>query len=219
MLKTVIFDMDGVIVDSEPVHHYAYQQHFEQLNIEVSQELYASFTGNSTKIIFEKLKKQFDLPQSIEELVNTKRQLFNDAFDNKTDLTLIDGVLPLIKDLRNHNVQLVLASSSARVTIERIFKRFNLHPYFADIFSGEEFPQSKPHPALFLSAWEFSSHAKENCIVIEDSTNGVLAANSAGIKCLGYDSFHSKNQDYSQANWVINDFSEVDFEVLNGWME
>ena len=218
MLKTVIFDMDGVIVDSEPVHHYAYQQHFLQLNIDVSSELYASFTGNSTKNIFQKLKSQFGLNQSVEELVNTKRQLFNEAFDNKADLALIDGVLPLIKNLKANDVQLVLASSSARVTIERIFKRFGLHQYFAGIFSGEEFPQSKPHPALFLSAWEYSGHNKENCIVIEDSTNGVLAAQAAGIKCLGYDSFHSKQQDYSQADWVINDFNAVDFDLINNWM-
>lgn len=219
MLKTVIFDMDGVIVDSEPVHHYAYQQHFSQLNIDVSPELYASFTGNSTKNIFEKLKIQFDLNQTVEELVNTKRQLFNDAFDNKSDLTLIDGVLRLIKNIRENHVQLILASSSARVTIERIFKRFDLHQYFNGIFSGEEFPKSKPDPALFLSAWQHSGHQKENCIVIEDSTNGVLAAKAAGIKCLGYDSFHSKQQDYSQADWVINDLSQVNFEVICEWMK
>lgn len=210
--------MDGVIVDSEPVHHYAYEQHFKMLNIDVSKELYASFTGNSTKNIYQKLKTHFDLQPTIEELVNTKRQLFNDAFDNKADLTLIDGVEALIEDLRANDVQLVLASSSARVTIERIFKRFDLHQYFAGIFSGEEFPQSKPHPALFLSAWAFSKHPKENCIVIEDSTNGVLAAKAAEIKCLGYDSFHSKGQDYSQADWVVSDFKKVNFKVLNNML-
>jgi HAD superfamily hydrolase (TIGR01509 family) len=215
MPKTVIFDMDGVIVDSEPVHNLAYQLHFEQLNISVSDELYASFTGNSTKNIYQKLKEKFQLSESIEDLVNTKRALFNEAFDNKLDLDLIAGVLNLIKDLKQNQVQLLLASSSARVTIERVFNRFDLHQYFSGIFSGEEFPQSKPHPALFLAAWQASGHDKASCLVIEDSTNGVIAATAAGIKCLGYDSFHSKGQDYSLAQMVTDDFDKINFKVLN----
>jgi HAD superfamily hydrolase (TIGR01509 family) len=215
MLKTVIFDMDGVIVDSEPVHHLAYQLHFEQLNISVSDELYASFTGNSTKNIYQKLKEKFQLSESIEDLVNTKRALFNEAFDNKLDLDLIAGVLNLIKDLKQNQVQLLLASSSARVTIERVFNRFDLHQYFSGIFSGEEFPQSKPHPALFLAAWHASGHDKASCLVIEDSTNGLIAAAAAGIKCLGFDSFHSKGQDYSLAQMVTDDFDKINFKVLN----
>ena len=141
MIQTVIFDMDGVIVDTEPVHHYAYHKHFKQLNIEITPEIYASFTGNSTKNIFEKLKAQFHLEEDIPTLVETKRSLFNDAFDSKEDLYLLDGVEDLIKDLHSNGIQLVLGSSSAKVTINRIFKRFDLHKYFTHIVSGEDFPK------------------------------------------------------------------------------
>jgi len=69
MIQTVIFDMDGVIVDTEPVHHYAYNQHFKQLNITVTPEMYASFTGFSTKNTFEKLKEHFDIKEDIPTLM------------------------------------------------------------------------------------------------------------------------------------------------------
>lgn len=214
MIQTVIFDMDGVIVDTEPVHHYAYNEYFKQLNIEITPEIYASFTGNSTKNIFERLKAQFHLTDDVQTLVETKRNLFNNAFDSKEDLYLLEGVEDLIKDLYANGMQLVLASSSAKVTINRIFNRFDLHKYFTHIVSGEDFPKSKPHPAIFQHAAFLAQTPVENCIVIEDSTNGILAAKAAGIYCIGYDSFHSKMQDYSKADKVIRDFKELSFESI-----
>ena len=214
MVQTVIFDMDGVIVDTEPVHHFAYYQHFKELNIEVSDEMYRSFTGNSTRNIFQKLKSQFDLQEDVEDLILRKRHLFNEAFDLKEDLYLIEGVEDLIKDLHANGIQLIVASSASNVTINRVFTRFNLHQYFTHIVSGEDFPKSKPHPAIFEHAASLSVAPKENCIVIEDSTNGIQAAVSAGIYCVGYDSFHSKDQDLSKANVVIRHFNELNFEKV-----
>jgi HAD superfamily hydrolase (TIGR01509 family) len=207
--------MDGVIVDTEPVHHYAYVQHFKHLNIDVSPEMYASFTGNSTKNIYEKLKRIYNLKEEVSDLVETKRLLFNDAFDKKDDLFLLNGVENLIQDLFQNGMQLVLASSSANVTIDRIFKRFDLNQYFTYKVSGEDFPNSKPHPAIFEKAAFLAKTPRENCIVIEDSTNGILAANAAGIYCIGYNSEHSKLQDLSSANQVIQHFDELNYENIS----
>ena len=206
--------MDGVIVDTEPVHHFAYMQHFRDLNVDVSPEMYATFTGNSTKNIYERLKSIFNLPQDIPILVETKRNLFNDAFDRKEDLYLLEGVRNLIQDLHRNGIQLVLASSSANVTIDRIFKRFRLHQYFTHIVSGEDFPKSKPHPAIFLRAAELSNTPTENCVVIEDSTNGIKAANAAGIYCIAYNSVNSKLQDLSLADRLIQHFDELNCEII-----
>lgn len=214
MIQTVIFDMDGVIIDTEPVHHYAYHAHFKLLGIDVSPEQYHSFTGNSTKNIFEKLKEQFGLSEEVAHLVLKKRSLFNEAFDTKEDLFLLDGVEDLIKDLFDSGMQLVVASSASKETINRVFNRFGLHRYFSHIVSGEDFPKSKPHPAIFLKAAELAQTPVENCVVIEDSTNGILAAKAAGIYCIGYDSFHSKLQDYSLADRVVSDFSELSAEKI-----
>lgn len=217
MIQTVIFDMDGVIVDTEPVHHYAYFQHFQQLNIEVSDELYRTFTGNSTRNVFQKIKEMFNLPHEVEDLIQTKRSLFNDAFDTKEDLYLIEGVEDLIKDLHQSGIQLIVASSASKVTIDRVFNRFNLNQYFTHKVSGEDFPKSKPHPAIFEHAASLSNAPKENCIVIEDSTNGVEAAVAANIFCVGYDSLHSKDQDLSKSNVLIKHFNELNAEIVKNF--
>lgn len=214
MIRTVIFDMDGVIVDTEPVHYYAFRQHFKELEIDVPDEMYATFTGNSTRNVYERLKEIFALSEEVEKLIDIKRAIFNDAFDKKEDLFLLDGVEDLIKDLHQNGMQLILASSSAKVTIERIFTRFNLHQYFSHIVSGEDFPKSKPDPAIFEYAASLSVAPKSQCIVIEDSTNGIKAAKAAGIYCIGYDSAHSKLQDLSLADVVIKHFSELNFETV-----
>lgn len=217
MINTVIFDMDGVIVDTEPVHRYAYFKHFDELNVLVTDEMFATYTGNSTRNVFQKLKNAFVINHEVDDLIQRKRAIFNDAFDTKEDLFLIEGVENLIQNLHANGFELIVASSASKVTIERVFKRFHLHQYFSHIVSGEDFPKSKPHPAIFEYAASLSKFPKNECIVIEDSWNGVESAVGAGIFCVGYNSAHSKMQDLSKANIIINHFDELTLEKIRNF--
>ncbi|XMO85682.1 HAD family phosphatase [Algibacter sp. AS12] len=215
MLKAVIFDMDGVIIDSEPMHNKAYHDMFNEVGINVSTELYESFTGQSTINICKRLCDHFNLEQAPETLVALKRKYYKHFFYSNSDLGLIDGVLDLIKDYHKNGLTLVLASSAAMTSINQIFDRFDLSQYFIDKLSGGDLKQSKPHPEIFIKAAAASGFNKEECMVIEDSTNGITAAKAAGIYCVGFDSFHSKNQDYSKADMVIKDFKDIRYNKIS----
>jgi beta-phosphoglucomutase len=209
MIRTVIFDMDGVLIDTEPLHHHAFFAEFAELGIPVSAAEYAGYLGKSTRNVFQLLKQKYHLTPEVEAMVARKRELFNQAFDEDANLDLLPGVRTLIEDLRQHGVQLVVASSASKATIARVFDRFGLRLYFAHIVSGEDFAESKPHPAIFLHAAEQAETPVTECIVIEDAANGVAAAKAAGIYCIAFASPHSTGQDLHQADRIIHDFAEL----------
>ncbi len=215
MIKAVLFDMDGVIIDSEPLHQKAYHGMFKAVGIEVSPNLYESFTGQATLHICRQLVNHFKLQQTPEELVNIKRRIFKDLFFNDPELDLIHGVRELIQDYHKNGLTLVLASSASMRNINNVFTKFDLNQYFKTKLSGADLKASKPHPEIFIKAAEASGFRKEECMVIEDSTNGIKAAHSAGIYCVGFKSPHSKNQDYTLANKVITSFKEIYFAKLD----
>ena len=215
MLKAVIFDMDGVIVNSEPLHHLAYKKMFEEFKLDVSNSLYESFTGQSTYSICKQLCKIFNLVEDPDALVLSKRKHFKIIFESDASFQMIEGALNLIKDYFENNLTLVLASSASMTNIDRIFKKFDLNKFFKAKISGADLKESKPNPEIFIKAAQLAGFKKEECIVIEDSTSGINAAKSAQIYCVGYDSLNSKNQNYDKADLVINDFNEIRFDKIS----
>ena len=208
-IKCVIFDMDGVIIDSEEIHKKAYYVTFNTLNIEVSDTLYKSFTGSSTINAFQRLFAHFDLKNTTKELVLDKRKRYVNFFENDPNLHLVAGVEEIIKYFYKKGIVLILASSSAMINIDRVFNRCNLNTYFAAKISGADLKESKPNPEIFNKAAILGNISKENCVVIEDSDNGITAANDANIFVFGYANKLSEGQTLENADFVINHFSEL----------
>ncbi len=206
-LQCVIFDMDGVIIDSEEIHKKAYYETFKNLGVEVSEELYKTMTGSSTINAFQKLVNHFNLDDIPEELVLQKRKCYVNYFENDPTLSLVNGVKELIQFLYKQNLTLVLASSSAMVNINRVFSRFDLNEYFTAKISGADLIASKPHPEIFEKAAILGGVSKEQCIVIEDSDNGIKAANDAGIFVVGYENPLVSDQTLKDANLIIRDYN------------
>ena len=206
--------MDGVLVNSEPLHHQVCKIQFEDLKIEVSDELFATFTGSSNKMIYQKLKNLFLLDSNVEELIAEKNRLFIKAFNEDSTHNLIDGVKELIIELYDEGMQLIVASSSEMEIIDAIFERFELNKYFSHKVSGADFPESKPNPAIFLKAVALSGHSKSECIIIEDSTNGIKAANAAGVYCIAYKQTGVDSQNQSLADEIIYNYKELNYNTI-----
>ncbi len=208
-IECVIFDMDGVIINSEELHKKAYFETFNSIGVDVSEQLYKTFTGSSTLNAFQKLVSHFNLDLNPNELVLDKRKRYVDYFENDPNLDLVDGVYEIINYFFDKGITLILASSSAMVNINRVFDRFNLHQFFKAKISGADLKESKPNPEIFIKASSLSEISKQNCVVIEDSDNGIKAANDAGIFVFGYNNPLVTDQTLKNADMVINNFNEL----------
>ncbi|QXP70123.1 HAD family phosphatase [Polaribacter sp. R2A056_3_33] len=208
-IKCVIFDMDGVIIDSEEIHKKAYYETFASIGVTVSDDLYKTLTGSSTINAFQKLVAHFKLDLDPEELVLNKRKRYVNFFENDPTLHLVKGVEDLIKHCHKKGLTLILASSSAMVNIDRVFNRFDLNKYFTAKISGADLTESKPNPEIFNKAASLGNTPKENCVVIEDSDNGVKAANDAGIFVFGYRNPMAEDQSLKNADFIVNNFKRL----------
>lgn len=213
MLKAVIFDMDGVIIDSEPLHARANILALKKYGINLTLDYVSQFIGNTILFMCETIKKDYNLDISAKDLSEeSARQI--DYLHSIEGYTPIPYVKEFIQDLHRHGVKLAIASSSTIELIEKITDVFEIRPYFTALVSGLSVKHSKPAPDIFLKACEELGVSPEEAIIIEDSYNGVLAATRANIPVIGYQNSHSGNQDLSKATLVVEGFEEVDYQFV-----
>ena len=214
MIETVIFDLDGVIIDSEPYHFLVEKQLFKEYGAEITDDEHLSFVGTSSNDMWHKIKVKTDIKHSVEELVNISDGKFLLYLDKEKDIKPISGVDELILDLYKSKFQLIIASSSSRKIINTVLQKFNLSKYFSYIVSGADLIHSKPNPEIFHVVSKLSNTKPERCLVIEDSENGIKAAKSANMNCVAYRNPNSGNQNLKLADLVINDFKSFNINKL-----
>lgn len=209
MTKAVIFDMDGVVINSEPLGLRANTELFKQLGIDVPESVYSTFVGTAPTDNMRKLKQLYSIALEYPELIDFRSKIYFDLFDRAEDLQLMPGFLDFIAHLKANGIVTILATSSFREKIKRVFEKFPLAECFDDVVSGEDFEFTKPDPAIFIEAVQRTGFDKSECIIIEDSTNGIRAAKAAGVYCVAYKTEHGVSQDMADADKIITDFSEL----------
>lgn len=214
MIKAVIFDMDGVIVDSEPSHKKVFEKILKNLNLEISEEEYLSFIGTSNTHMWTILKKNYDLKETIEELVSNQIKENIEDFRRSNEKP-IPGIVDLLKKLKNNDISTAVASSSPTEGIKLVLEKFRIEDYFDNILSGENLKRGKPAPDIFLMTANKLNVEPKHCVVIEDSENGVKAARSAGMRCIGFQNKNSGNQDLSNADIIVNSIEEINLNLID----
>jgi len=213
MIKAFIFDMDGVIIDSEPIHFEVDLITLEYLGINYSKERLEQFVGMTNPEMWGVIKKEYNLTLSIDEII--EYQLSKKLYHlDGLQIEPISGIKFLLKALHKHNIAIGLASSSPRKFIEKVLLKFEINNYFSCVISGEEVEYGKPAPDVYLEAAHILNVDPEHCVVLEDSANGVKAAKRAGMRCIGYFNPNSGKQDLSAADIIVSSIEEITIQDL-----
>ncbi|MDF2506004.1 HAD family hydrolase [Clostridium sp.] len=215
MLKAVIFDMDGVLIDSEPDHLRIHEEMVKWLGIEPLSVDHSKYIGATTSYKWSDIKSKYDLNYSVQELVDMNRNNYFEYITSKDAIIEpISGVDKLVKNIHKNGFKLAVASSSPINVIETVVESIGLEKCFDVLISGDYVERSKPNPDVFLYAAEKLRINPKNCLVVEDSHNGSIAAKRAGMKCVGYKNINSENQDLSSADLIMDSFNKVHLEEL-----
>jgi HAD superfamily hydrolase (TIGR01509 family) len=213
MITTIIFDMDGVIIDSEPVHQKLEIEMFDDLGLQISDEEHKDYVGTSSVDMWTLISKRHTLKKTPQELLIYGREKYWEALDNGR-VPLVQGAVALVAKLHQGDYVIQVASSATRPTVDRVLEHFKLESFFLYRIGGNEVSFSKPDPEIFIKAANQSNSPPRCCLVIEDSTNGVRAAKAAGMYCIGYANPGTGNQDLSQADLIVTSLSDIHVETI-----
>ncbi len=214
-LKGVIFDMDGVIVNSEKLHVKFECAILKTLGIDFPEKGFPEYAGLAMDKFWLALKERYNLSQPVEELLAYDTQLRARLFREQDHFDSPSGVVSLIKSLKRAGIPLALASSSHTLVIDAILDKMGFRRYFDVVVSGFELKNGKPAPDIFLYAADLLGTPHADTLVIEDTANGVLAAKNAGMKCLGYQNpTNPTRQDLSMADIISDNFESVTVDQL-----
>ncbi len=223
MLKLVIFDFDGVIIDSEPLHFSSTQTVLKAENIDLTWQQYCDkYLGYDDRDLIAAVFKDHNRPidrKLQNRLLLEKKNAF--ALQLKEHLSLLPGVKKLLDDLKNNNIACSMCSGALKSEIEFVLKFNAIQDYFTVIISAEDVTKGKPAPEGYMLALKETNKAgiftppatPQECIVIEDSVWGIEAAHAAGIKCLAVKSCHSGDE-ISKAEAITDSLTTVDVQFL-----
>lgn len=181
MIKAVIFDMDGLMIDSERATFEEYQKVLSQNGYEMSEDFYKTLLGKTLKAVYQIFYKEYGKDFPIDEMIQKVHDALAQRFETE-GVPVKKGLIELLTFLKEHHYKTIVATSSGRERVDTILKQADLTQYFDDSICGDEVTKGKPDPEVFLRACEKLNVLPSEALVLEDSEAGIEAAYNADIK-------------------------------------
>lgn len=217
-MKAIIFDMDGVLINTEHHHMVIEHQMFRELGLEITEEERAPYIGFAADEMWGKVVEHYNLDHSPQDLLQRNNQRIVEYFTEQVDCEPIPGVERALEWIGQRNYPLAVASSSSRKIIDVLLAQVGLDSYFFTRVGGQDVEKSKPAPFIYLHTADLLGVSPKDIVVIEDSTTGIRAAKSAGTYCLGYQGTGFHGQDQSLADRTFAHYDEL-IPILEALME
>ena len=213
----VIFDMDGVLVDSEPIHKKADVAVFRTVGLEVPVEVLQEYAGTGADVFFDAVLRRFGVTGDVAHLRQEKNRILAGLLREKAPA--VPGALDLLARVEALGWKKAVASSSDEAIVGLVLERMGIAGRFDAVVTGDRVSRGKPAPDVFLEAARALAVVPGRCVVVEDAGSGVSAALAAGMRCIGFRNPLSGNQDLSRAHRIVESLDAVDAALLRAFMD
>lgn len=209
MIKAIIFDMDGLMIDSERVTFECYQERLKDMNLTMDEEFYKTLLGKPIKGIYQRFYDVYGNDFPIENVIQDVHQLMADRFETE-GVPVKKGLVELLHYLKDNNYKTIVATSSNRDRVDKILAQAKITEFFDDSICGDEVTKGKPNPEVFLKSCQKLGVNVDEAIVLEDSEAGIQASYDANIKVICIPDMKYPEKQYEEKTFkILKDLTEV----------
>ncbi len=210
--QAVILDLDGLLIDSEPLHQRAFESLLARHGVDhkfTVEEYGRYFVGIPVKENAEWLVAHFDLKGTQEDLIAEREAIYEEMLSDPSNLRVMPGLFGLLDDLRARGLPLGIASGSPRNQVDTILRGLQIAARFRTVVAGDDVPHTKPAPDVYILATKELGVAPARCIAIEDSVTGITAAKAAGLYAIAVPNRYTAHQDLARADARVEGLEQV----------
>lgn len=209
MIKAIIFDMDGLMIDSERVTFECYQERLKDMNLTMDEEFYKTLLGKPIKGIYQRFYDVYGNDFPIENVIQDVHKLMAERFETE-GVPVKKGLVELLHYLKDNNYKTIVATSSNRDRVDKILAQAKITEFFDDSICGDEVTKGKPNPEVFLKSCQKLGVNVDEAIVLEDSEAGIQASYDANIKVICIPDMKYPEKQYEEKTFkILKDLTEV----------